>query len=114
MKLIVEFRGGPCDGLVCSSKSADRIEAATALVLSLMALSRPTSAMPPNSQPDQRQTPARGPGPRGGYEVAQRTIKCQSVISIAIYRTGADLARSKRPEVLSPALSGPPGSLFLS
>lgn len=103
MELIVEFRGGPCDGLICSNESADRIAAATALVWSLMARGRLTSAMLPGSAGDDARSPAPGRRPKGVYEVAQRTIRSQSVISIAVYRTGADLARIKRPEVLCPA-----------
>ena len=103
MELIVEFRGGPCDGLVCNSESAERIAAATALVWNLVALGRPTSAILPGSPGNQRQTLARGRRPKGVYEVTQRTIGSQSVVSIAVYRTGAELVRSNRPEVVCPA-----------
>lgn len=110
MELIVEFRGGPCDGLACSSESADRILAATALVWSLLAVGRPTAAMPPDSRAGQRQNPVRGRGRMAVYEVAQRTIKPQSVTSIAVYCARADFGRDKRRELLDPAMSAPLGS----
>ncbi len=109
MELIVEFRGGPCDGLACRSDSADRIACSIALVWSLMALGRPTSAMLPGSLGGRRRTSTPGPRRIAVYKVTQRTIETQTVTSLAVYCAGADLGRFKRPEMLSPALSGPLG-----
>jgi hypothetical protein len=107
MELIVEFRGGPCDGLACSSESADLIAAATAIVWSLLALGRPTAAMFPGSLADLRQAPVRGRRRTAVYEVAQRTLKPQSMTSIAVYCARVDLARDKRQEIYDPAMSMP-------
>lgn len=109
MELIVEFCGGPCDGLACSSESADRIAASIAIVWSLMALGRPTSARLPGSLGGRRRTSAPGRRRIAAYQVTQRTIKTQTVTSHAVYCAGADLGRLKRPEAISPALSGPLG-----
>ena len=85
MELLVKFRGGPCDGHSCSSQSGDRIVAATALVWSLIALGRPTSAMIPGIVSRLRQGQPQDDWRTAVYEVALRTIKANAMTSEAIY-----------------------------
>ena len=107
MELVVQFQGGPCDGLTCSSDSADRMAASTALIWNLIAPGRPTSAILPAAHEGRLTALANGRRRNAAYEVAHRTIESQSVTSIAVYCAGVDRARAKRWAALRPAWSAP-------
>jgi len=90
MELIVKFRGGPCDGLVCSNRSADHAVASAALVWSLIDLGRKTTATIPGLDVGQHAAPS--DWRTAVYEVTLRTIKAKAMTSEAVYYPPAQVA----------------------
>lgn len=90
MELIVKFRGGPCDGLVASNRSAEHVVASAALLWSLIAIGRKTTATIPGLDVGQR--PAQSDWRTAVYEVVLRTIKANVMTSEAVYCLPAKVA----------------------
>ena len=90
MELIVKFRGGPSDGLVLSNRSDDPAVTSAALVWSLIAIGRKTTATIPGLPVGQRAAPS--DWRTAVYEVTLRTIKAKAMTSEAVYCQPAQVA----------------------